>query len=75
MRVDALHEWMVVDRAEALGKGDLLLRGYVLITEEHDEVLPGGANLGEGLLADTPKIDAADLRPRAPANGCTRIQR
>jgi hypothetical protein len=34
----ALHEGMKVDRTEALGEGDLLLRRDFLIAEEHDEV-------------------------------------
>src|SRR3954447_5526516 len=53
---------MIVDLAETLGESDLLLRGDLLVSEEHHQVLqPSGLDLGERLAVDMLQIDAADL--------------
>jgi hypothetical protein len=59
----ALHERMMVDFAEALGKGDLLPGRDFLVAEEDDQVLePGGLDFVEGLVVERPEIGAGDFR-------------
>jgi hypothetical protein len=51
-----------VDVAEALGEGDLLLRRYLLVAEEDDEVLePSRLDLRECRVIDLGEVDAPDL--------------
>ena len=62
MLVHPLHEGMMVDVAEALGEGDLLLGRDLLVAEEDDEMLePGRLDLLERLVIDLGEVDAADL--------------
>src|SRR5438132_1713173 len=64
-----LHKGMMVDVAEALGEGDLLLGRDFLVAEEHDEVLePGGLDFVEGLLVEVAEVGALDLRPERAGN-------
>src|SRR5262249_41568715 len=58
-------ETIDVDRTEALGDRDVLLRREVLVAEEHDAVFAEGvADLAEHLIRQRRReIDAADLRP------------
>ena len=57
-----------VDRAEALGDGDVLLRRQLLVAEEDDAVCSEGVpDFGEGLVDDRRRqIDPADFGPDMP---------
>ena len=57
-----------VDRAEALGDGDVLLRRQLLVAKEDDAVFSEGVpDLGEGFVRDRRRqIDPADFGPDMP---------
>src|SRR5262249_55889099 len=66
----ALHEGVMVDLAEPLGEGDLLLGRDGLLAEEDDEVLePGGLDLLERRIVQVGEVDAADLGTQRPGEG------
>lgn len=67
---DRREEAVDVDRPEAFGEGDVLLRRQLLIAEEHDSVLPQDATgLGDGRARDRARqIDAGDLAADIPRN-------
>ncbi len=59
-----------LDGAEALGEGELLLVGEVLIVEDEDPVLVhAGVNFGDDLFRQGPRqVDAVNLAGEARAN-------
>ena len=68
--VHALHEGVMVDVAEALGEGELLLGRDRLLAEEDDEMLePGRLDLLERRVVQLAEVDAADFRAERSGDG------
>jgi len=66
-----------VDRRKTLGKGDVLLRGETLISEEDDAIFAERAeDLGKGVVGEgLREIDTGDLAPTRGDTGSTRMRR
>ena len=68
--IHALDKGVVVDLAEPLGEGDLLLGRELLVAEEDDEMIePGVIDLGERFIVDVCEIDAADQGAAGAGDG------
>ncbi len=70
MLVHAFHEGMIVDFAETLGEGDLLLGRDVLVAEKDHEMLePGRLYFRERLIVQATQVDAGDLGAERSCDG------